>query len=454
MTEKFRQFILFLGDIALLYASLFLALSARNQSIISGQDWAGHWPVFSIAFGIWAIVFYITGVYDLNNIRNDLRFYATASQAMAVNILLAIAFFYVLPQTQLAPKTILVLNGVLFFILFVGWRQLAHRWISKTALKRNVLIIGDSIIARELTQLLDHNPQFGYQIAAIMSHNAGDHHGNLADYRDPGQLSEILKKHRITIVVMDNEGRQSKQLIGNLYRHLGEPLEFVALDRFYEAIAKRISLTTIDQFWFLENLQEGKKRLYDFGKRLVDIFAAAIGLVFGIVLIPLISLTILLFHGLPIFFMQIRLGKNGKPFRAVKFRTMVPDAEKNGPQLAVKDDTRVTRLGRLLRKSRLDEVPQLFNILRGEMSFVGPRPERPEFVEQLERDVPFYRERLLVKPGLTGWDQISGEYHSASRQDSLKKLQYDLYYIKNRSLFLDITIILKTIKTVLAGAGR
>ena len=454
MTEKFRKFMLFLGDIALLYSSLFLALSARNQAIISGQDWSYHWPVFSIAFAIWVIVFYITGVYDLNNIRNDLRFYAAASQAMGVNILLAIAFFYVLPQAQLAPKTILVLNGVLFFILFVGWRQLSHRWISKTALKRNVLIIGDGSIARELTQLLDHNPQFGYQIAAIMNHNAADHHGNLADYRDPGQLSEILARHRISIVVMDNEGRQSRALIANLYRHLGEPLEFIALDRFYEAIAKRISLDTIDQFWFLENLQEGKKRLYDFGKRLVDVIAAAIGLGFGVALIPLISLIIALFHGRPVFFTQTRMGKNGKPFRAIKFRTMVRDAEKHGPQLAVKDDTRVTRLGRILRKSRLDEIPQLFNILRGEMSFVGPRPERPEFVAQLERDVPFYRERLLVKPGLTGWDQISGEYHSASQADSLKKLQYDLYYIKNRSLFLDITIILKTIKTVLAGAGR
>src|SRR3989344_32395 len=151
MTEKFRQFSLFFGDFALLYASLFLALSVRNQAIIGGEAWSGHWPVFSIAFGIWVIIFYITGVYDLNNIRNDLRFYATASQAMGVNILLAIAFFYVLPQAQLAPKTILVLNGVLFFVLFVGWRQISHRWISKTALKRNVLIIGDSIIARELT---------------------------------------------------------------------------------------------------------------------------------------------------------------------------------------------------------------------------------------------------------------------------------------------------------------
>ena len=146
--------------------------------------------------------------------------------------------------------------------------------------------------------------------------------------------------------------------------------------------------------------------------------------------------------------------KNGKPFKAIKFRTMIKDAEKSGPQIAVKNDNRVTKLGKALRMTRLDEIPQLFNIIRGEMSFVGPRPERPEFVEELEKDIPYYRERLLVKPGLTGWDQISGEYHSASKADSLKKLQYDLYYIKNRSLFLDVGIILKTIKTVLSAVGR
>jgi len=301
---------------------------------------------------------------------------------------------------------------------------------------------------------LDHNPQFGYEIAAIMSHNAHDHHGNLPDYRDPSQLSSILKKHRISVVVMDNLSRDSKKLINNLYQHLGEKLEFVSLDRFYETIAKRISLETIDQFWFLENLQEGKKRLYDFGKRIVDIMVATTGLVLGIILIPFISILILITNGGPIFFTQTRMGKNGKTFRAIKFRTMIRDAEKHGPQLAKENDNRVTKLGKLLRMTRLDEIPQLFNIFRGEMSFVGPRPERPEFVEQLEQYIPFYRERLLVKPGLTGWDQISGEYHSASKEDSLKKLQYDLYYIKNRSLFLDVSIILKTIKTVLSAVGR
>ena len=454
MTEKFRQFILFLGDIILLYGSLLIALSIRNQEIISAQTWGSHWPIFSYAFSIWIIVFYIAGLYELNNIRNNLKFFAAASQVMGINILLAITFFYILPLAQLTPKTILILTGIVFFGLFILWRHIAHKTISKTTLKRKVLVIGNNNTVKELTQLLDHNPQFGYEIAVIMSHNANDHHGNLADYNDQSQLTSVLKKHKISVVVMDNESKASKKLINNLYHHLGEKLEFVSLDRFYEAIAKRISLETIDQFWFLENLQEGKKRLYDLGKRLVDIIVGLIGGIISLLFIPLISILILATTGRPIFFTQTRLGKNGKPFKAIKFRTMIKDAEKGGPQIAVKNDNRVTKLGKILRMTRLDEIPQLFNIIRGEMSFVGPRPERPEFVEELEKDIPYYRERLLVKPGLTGWDQISGEYHSASKEDSLKKLQYDLYYIKNRSLFLDVSIILKTTKTVLSAVGR
>ncbi|MDP1709703.1 MAG: sugar transferase [Candidatus Komeilibacteria bacterium] len=187
---------------------------------------------------------------------------------------------------------------------------------------------------------------------------------------------------------------------------------------------------------------------------MIDILVGLLVGVLAVLFIPPISVLILATAGRPVFFTQIRLGKNGRPFRAIKFRTMIKNAEKNGPQWAIKNDTRITRLGRLLRLTRLDEIPQLFNIIRGEMSFVGPRPERPEFVEDLEKIIPFYRERLLVKPGLTGWDQISGEYHSASREDSLKKLQYDLYYIKNRSLILDLAIILRTVKTVLSAGGR
>jgi lipopolysaccharide/colanic/teichoic acid biosynthesis glycosyltransferase len=148
------------------------------------------------------------------------------------------------------------------------------------------------------------------------------------------------------------------------------------------------------------------------------------------------------------------VGKNGKEFLAIKFRSMIENAEKNGAQWATKNDSRVTRFGRLMRKTRLDEIPQLLNILRGEMSLIGPRPERPEFIQSLSQEIPFYSERLLVKPGLAGWAQLLGPAYGGSKEETLEKLKYDLYYVKNRSLLLDLSIILKTIRVVLGGRGQ
>ncbi|MBU2575944.1 sugar transferase [Patescibacteria group bacterium] len=454
MNLKIRQFILFIGDIALLYASLFLALSIRNQAIISKGIWSNHWPTFTIAFVLWIIVFYITGSYSINNIRNDLKSFIDAGRAMGINILLAVSVFYVLPQTQLSPKTILLITGIIYFILFIIWRSIIYKPISAKAFKRRVLVIGNNETVKEITEILDHNPQYGYEMAAVLSHDPHDQIGNLPDYNDPEALEKIIKKHKISIIVMDKKSRASNKLINNLYQHLDKKLEFTSLSEFYENITQRIPLEDINQFWFLENLQEGKKNFYDIVKRASDIIVSVIGLTAFLIIWPIIAAMIAIISKGPVFFIQTRLGKNGKQFRAIKFRTMVVHKEKNGPQMATKNDSRITPIGVFLRKTRLDEIPQLINILKGEMSFVGPRPERPEFVKELERAIPFYRQRLLVKPGLTGWDQISGEYHSASQADSLKKLQYDLFYIKNRSTVLDLGIILKTIRTVLMFAGR
>ncbi|MCD4694325.1 sugar transferase [bacterium] len=204
--------------------------------------------------------------------------------------------------------------------------------------------------------------------------------------------------------------------------------------------------------WFLENLNEGGKNWFDKFKKLYDLL---LSLIFLIISLP-VWLIIIVFIKIDskggVFFTQSRTGLNNKNFTIIKFRTMKIDG--NDLSLTKKKDKRITRVGAFLRKTRLDELPQLINIIKGEMSFVGPRPERPEFVEKLEIEIPFYNERMLVKPGITGWDQISGEYHSPTTKDSLKKLQYDLFYIKNRSIYLDLSIVLKTIATVLSKTGR
>jgi exopolysaccharide biosynthesis polyprenyl glycosylphosphotransferase len=227
-----------------------------------------------------------------------------------------------------------------------------------------------------------------------------------------------------------------------------------SLTIFYEVIVNKIPVEAIEHDWFLENLSEHSKKPYEVGKRITDVILASIGIILTAPFIPLIALIIKLDSSGPIIFSQIRTGKNGREFLAMKFRSMIHNAEKDGPQWAQKNDSRITRFGTTMRKTRLDEIPQLINVLRGELSIVGPRPERPEFIKMLTQEIPFYQQRLLVKPGLTGWAQLLGPAYGGSVEESLEKVKYDLYYIKHRSLMLDINIILKTVKIIISGRGQ
>ena len=235
---------------------------------------------------------------------------------------------------------------------------------------------------------------------------------------------------------------------------MGQKISFFNLDSFYDPDTGKVPLGAINQIWFLENLSEGKKRGYEIIKRMFDtVFAVIIGII-SLIPYPFIALVIKLSSPGPVFYKQKRLGQSGKIFEIIKFRTMHKDAEKEtGAVWTTDNDPRVTRAGRFLRKTRLDEIPQIWNILKGEMSFVGPRAERPEFHDLLQTNVPFYEERYLIKPGLSGWAQINFHY-SSSIKDAAEKLKYDLYYIKNRSLLLDLGILLKTIRITLQQAGR
>lgn len=453
MPLNYRQLILLAGDAALLYISLTLALTIRNQAFLDQAVWQAHWPLFSVIFLIWLAVFYIAGLYTLSELRKDLKFYVNATRVIGINFLLSLSFFYVLPAARITPKTILVLTILIFFVLFIGWRYLLHRYIYSQAAIKKVLLVGDNATARELINLFKVNPQIGYEASAILAEGYSTYDLAIPHFQNFSELEHIIKRQDIDTIIFDNQSKSSETLVKHLFDSIPSRLEFFSLSAFYENIAKKVSLEAIDQIWFLENLRESNKKLFDAGKRIIDLAGAAAGLVFSLMLAPLISIVIWLSSGRPIFFTQIRVSRGGKRFRAVKFRTMRSDAEKNGPQWAQANDARVTPAGRFLRKTRLDEIPQLWNIIKGEMSFVGPRPERPEFVKELEKTIPFYSQRLLVKPGLSGWAQVNYPY-GVSVEDAKKKLQYDLYYVKNRSLVLDLAIILKTIKTVLSAVGH
>lgn len=212
----------------------------------------------------------------------------------------------------------------------------------------------------------------------------------------------------------------------------------------YEIICEKIPISFVSQTWFLENIKEREKGFYEKLKRVIDIIFSLFILFFTFPFWPFIILAIKLEDGGLVFYSQKRIGKGGFPFLLTKFRSMKKEAEKEtGAVWAEKEDLRITKVGRFLRRAHLDELPQMFNILKGDISLVGPRPERPEFVSQLEKEIPHYHLRYLIKPGFTGWAQIKFRY-ARSLMDSHEKFQYDLYYIKNRSLFLDLRILFKT----------
>jgi exopolysaccharide biosynthesis polyprenyl glycosylphosphotransferase len=456
--NRFKKILLFAGDAAILYLSLFLTLVIRYQNWPTAHVWQQHLAPFSLLFGVFILVFYINGLYDLAASKNDIEFYNKVLSNLLINFALAVAYFYLLTDRlfDIKPRAVYLLFIAIAGVLISFWRYGFNSLVQRPTLLKNVLVIGIKDEAKELIEEIIKKPQLGYRIAAII-------HGSYRrDYDFPGvkmydgraDLKKLLREHNISTIVSSIDPHTNPELVQNLYESLALRLQFFDLPTFYEKLTGKIPVTTIGRVWFLENLAESEKSLYETGKRAADAVFAFLSLILALPFVPLIALLIKLDSSGPVFFRQERVGLLGRPFSAIKFRSMILDAEKEGePVWAEKGDKRVTRIGKILRKTRLDEIPQLLNVLRGEMSFIGPRPERPEFVKNLQTLIPFYNERHLVKPGLTGWAQINFPY-GASIGDALKKLQYDLFYIKNRSLALDIGIILKTINLVLGGKGR
>jgi len=257
-------------------------------------------------------------------------------------------------------------------------------------------------------------------------------------------LDEYREKPDLVILAFDKE---DKEKIKEIFSNFPLDLNYISLRDFYENLFQKVALDYIDEIWFFENFKN-KGKTYQFFKRLFDVVFSVIGLVITAILFPFIALGIKITSPGPVFYKQKRVGEKGKIFTLYKFRTMVKDAEKNGPQWTVKNDSRITSFGRFLRATHLDEFPQFFNVLRGDASFVGFRPEALGLVEKFKKEIPFYDIRHLVKPGLTGWAQIKFPA-SASVGEAKEKLKYELYYLKHRSFILDLGIILKTIKHLL-----
>jgi exopolysaccharide biosynthesis polyprenyl glycosylphosphotransferase len=402
---------------------------------------------------IWVAGFYTAGFYSLETFSISYKRLAFITVVAAIGMLVGFSFFYLMPWSGIRPQTVIVLYSGISVCLIVFWRW-AFRMVSVNLLPKTKIAfagINDTVI--ELLQHKDMFSSLGYDLFCILEEDySKEACCEIPVVRDSSQFVREIVENKIRMVVLAGEKNLSQEMRSALYNLLQHHVRFINIPDFYETHMRKIPIGSVNELWFLLNIDLDAQNIYRAIKRVTDIFIA---LVFSLITIPFwpfIMLIIKLESPGPVFFKQIRAGVSGKPFAILKFRSMKMDNNTFEP--TAQKDSRITPFGNFMRKTRIDELPQFLNILKGDMSFIGPRPERPDLILELEKEVPFYRQRMLVKPGITGWDQVSGEYHSPSIEDTYKKLQCDLYYIKNMTFWLDGSIFFKTIKIVLRMAGR
>ncbi|MDO8264901.1 MAG: sugar transferase [Candidatus Parcubacteria bacterium] len=422
-----KKILLFLGDLSLLYLALFLTLLLGFWKEFDRNVFIEHLLPFSILYSSWLIVFYIFGFYDLSLIRRKINLYSKASGALLICLIIGVIFFYSFSAFRLTPKTNLLLNIVLFGIFTISWREIFYYFFSSYFLNKTA-ILGTNNQILTLSQEIFNRPYLGYKIVNFNSNQS---------------ILTQIKENDIDTLIVADDLKSDPKIANELYQSLQIKINFMDFSKAYELICQKIPLNSIDLTWFLENLREGEKGFYDRLKRGFDIiFATIIFLIFS-PLFPLVALAIKIEDGGPILYKQERIGKNRRKFLLFKFRSMKKDAENGHAIWAKENDKRITNIGMILRMTHLDELPQMINVLKGEISLIGPRPERPEFVSQLEKEIPHYHLRHIIKPGFSGWAQIKFRY-GRSVIDSREKFQYDLFYLKNRSFLLDISILLRT----------
>lgn len=438
LKSRLKAWLFVLADVIALYVALFITIFIRYGDDFYVQFLNAHATPFTIIFVVWIIVFYIAGLYDLRKLRNNIDFLKTLFLCLGVNAALSVLMFYSIPAFGIAPKTNLFIFIVIFAVIEIVWRRALNRWMTFGEAPNKVLIVGTSVVAQEIKDTIARAPQLGYQIKMEMDEKTA--------YTSPELIKQAVHREHVNLIIVPRQLKNETKLVAVLYELFGSGVLINDMASFYEIIMRKVPLTDVEETWFLENIAS-EVTFYDPLKRAGEFIGA---LALGIILLPfeiLIALLVLATSRGPIIYKQVRVGEKGKNFTLYKFRTMRVDAEKDGPQWSTKDDTRTTVIGGALRKSHLDELPQLWNIVAGSLSFVGPRPERPEFVAKLEAKIPYYEARLLIKPGVTGWAQIN-HHADVTDEDVVEKLQYDIYYLKHRSPILDFAIILKTAKSI------
>lgn len=455
LSSESRRRILVLVDFGLILTAVLISAILRHaqEENPTGKVLPGILVISLIV----QLSFYYNNLYDLKATNNFVRLTFNLIHSFAVAAVILGATYLVFPQLIIARGVFFLTIG--FVVLFVvSWRY-AYIWIlRRKGVGENILILGANGAASEIAKEILQRPHSGYHLVGFWSSNGAAPSVPKAVPVVFGKaarlLDWILEENINTIVVASREGEEksAKPFLNEVQKEFPE-IEVRRGAEFYEEVAGKVLLPALSPADIPPFRNAGNRRLVWHFKRLIDIVISLVGLALTLPVSILTAIAIKLTSRGPVFFSQERVGQNLKPFKLLKFRSMRENAEaESGPVWAGQNDARITRVGRIIRKFRIDEIPQMWNVLRGQMSFIGPRPERPCFVRQFEEEIPFYVYRHLIKPGITGLAQVR-HYYTASMEETVGKLEYDLYYMKHMSPLYDFMILLDTVKTILFRAG-
>lgn len=441
--------LLVLGDLLVYVFSLILSLAIRYGQMPSRTLLLSHLPSFAILFVVFILVSFSAGLYDKQVAFIRKQTQGLLLRVQLINIFIGIVFFYLAP-VGIAPKVNLFIFFIVSTLLLFLWRIIMFPVLSISR-KQKAILVGRGNDVLDLKEEINTRDRYGIVFKYHIEPSASVE-------ETVSLIGKAVKENEASILVVDLHDKSVEMAMPFLYTLVFSGIKIIDASKLYESIFDKIPLSMVGERWLVENSSTslGNRRFYDLVKRLIDIFVSFIGGVISLVFYPFIILAIKLDDRGPIFIEQERIGSSGKTVKIIKFRSMSGNDNgkynKNGVT-----SLHVTKVGKFLRISRLDEIPQFWNVLKGDLSLVGPRPELPGLVDVYKKEIPYYNARHLVKPGLFGWAQIYHEahpHHAVATEDTKEKLSYDLYYVKNRSLVLDTKISLRTMQILMKRAGK
>jgi sugar transferase (PEP-CTERM system associated) len=440
----------FTGELLLISGSMAFVLHRYSpDDALSTAVWKG-----AVVGALCLVCLYYNDLYDLTVVRSSREVFIRLLQSVGSALILIALLYLRMPWLMVAdgaslPAFAIFLTGIL------AWRLAFNHIARLHSFRERILIVGTDATAQTIARQILAQQDFAYEIVGFIDEDPSRVMESVVNSRvvgTPDDIERLVALHAIDRLFVGMRDRRGRLPVAELLRAKLRGVRVEDVNTVYERLTGKLLVEDLRPSWLIFSDDFRASRLTRQSKRVFDILLALVGLVLAAPLLGVTAIAVWLESGSPILYRQERVGENGRHFTLYKFRSMRHDAEQGTPIWARAADDRVTRVGRFIRKTRLDEIPQLWNVLRGDMSFVGPRPERPFFVGQLSEHTPFYEQRHAVKPGITGWAQVKYRY-GASLEDSLEKLRYDLYYVKHLSLAFDVTILFDTVKVVLFRKG-